>query len=114
MHLLCEYGNVCQKISDLLRTAFAIPLSEINFLDIVTLTIISLEDQGAVVMYTHITFAPIPLSQSREILGQKTERPGVKQYLTKASSRGLGVRIMDSELEDRGFDSHQSQWDFSA
>ena len=31
-----------------------------------------------------------------------------------ASSRGLVVRIMSSELEGRGFDSHQSQWDFSA
>ena len=64
--------NVCQTVFDLLRTAFAYPLSKNQFfwpcdLDSVTLTMILLEDHGVVVMYTHTKIGPIPPSRSGEI-----------------------------------------------
>ena len=67
--------NVCQIVSDLLRTAFAYPLSENQF---------SLPCD-LVVMYTHTKIGPIPPSRLGEIFwtnkqtDRQTERLGVKQ-----------------------------------
>ena len=88
MNLVC----LCQIVFDLLKTAFAYPLSENRFswpcdLDLVTLTLTSLEDQGVVVMHTHTKFGPIPPSRSREIF--RTNKQTDKQTDRKTGGKTI-------------------------
>ena len=74
-----------------------------------TLTFIWLEDQGVVIMYTHITFGPIPSSRSGEISSRQTdkqkERVGVKQYLTKIVFRAVKI-VYETIITQTRTDNH--------